>query len=98
MQSGLRWLRSISGSAEHPNVGVRKAMNMSKVMTNGHKVDLFMLDLSFLGWLILCLLTGGLLFLRAGPYYMMTKPNAYHCLKDEAIRSGKLCEDDFLEA
>ncbi|MEE3314347.1 MAG: DUF975 family protein [Treponema sp.] len=84
--------------AEHPNVGVRKAMNMSKVMTNGHKADLFMLDLSFLGWLILCMMTGGLLFLRVGPYYMMTKTNAYHCLKDEAIRSGKLCEEDFLEA
>ena len=83
--------------AESPELGIRKAMNISKVLTFGHKSDLFFLDLSFIGWLILCGLTGGILFLWIGPYIMMTKTNAYHDLKAEAIRTGRLNQEDFME-
>ena len=46
--------------AENPGISVRKAMNMSKAMTKGFKWDLFVMDLSFVGWGILSLLTLGI--------------------------------------
>ena len=83
--------------AENPGIGVGKAMDISKVLTFGHKSDLFIMDLSFIGYLILSALTGGIFFLWAGPYIMMAKTNAYHDMKDEAIRSGRLKKEDFGE-
>lgn len=83
--------------AEYPNVGVTKAMNLSKEMTRGKKADLFVLDLSFFGWFILCLLTAGIGFLWLTPYIIMTKTNAYHAIKAEAIQKGIVKAEDFTE-
>ncbi|MBO4318873.1 MAG: DUF975 family protein, partial [Treponema sp.] len=83
--------------AENPDIPVRKAMRMSILMTNGHKADLFKLDMSFIGWTILSLLTGGLVELWVGPYRAMAKVNAFHALKEEALRVGVLERYDFGE-
>ena len=42
--------------AENPGLGIREAVNMSKELMAGHKWRLFCLDLSFLGWELLCTL------------------------------------------
>ena len=81
--------------AENPDIPVRKAMRMSILMTNGHKADLFKMDMSFLGWYILIILTRGLAGLWFGPYIMMAKVNAFHALKEEALRVGVLERYDF---
>ncbi len=39
--------------AEYPHISVRRAMTVSKVLTQGHKADLFVLFLSFIGWYLL---------------------------------------------
>ena len=41
---------------ENPGIGVKKAMDISKILTNGHKSDLFVMNLSFCGWMILAYL------------------------------------------
>ena len=38
---------------ENPSIGIMEALNMSKRQTFGYKSQLFMLDLSYLGWSIL---------------------------------------------
>ncbi len=81
--------------AENPKISVRKAMRLSIVMTNGHKSDLFMMRLSFVGWDLLCLLTGGALVLFVKPYKEMAFANAYQALKQESLRRGLLSESDF---
>ncbi len=81
--------------AEYPQIGVTRAMNLSKVMTRGYKADLFFLDLSFLGWTILSGMTGGIGFLWLVPYCQMTKTNAYHTLKEYAINTSLLKPEDF---
>ena len=58
-----------------------RPVKTSKIITKGYKKDLFLLDMSFVGWFILCILTGGILFLWITPYYLMTKINAYQFLK-----------------
>ena len=44
-------------SMRTPAIGVMEALNMSKQQTLGYKGQLFMLDLSYIGWLLLASLT-----------------------------------------
>lgn len=46
---------------EHPEIDARQALKESIKLTSGHKWDLCVLDLSFIGWDILSFLTFGLL-------------------------------------
>ncbi len=57
---------------EIPEMGVINAMRMSRLQTSGHKLDLFVLDLSFIGWLFLCGLTMGILSIWVTPYMEQT--------------------------
>ena len=54
--------------AEHPEVGIREAVNMSKQMMAGHKSRLFWLGWSFFGWMLLTALTFGIGSLWLAPY------------------------------
>lgn len=53
--------------AEHPEYTASESIAASKQMMNGHKWDLFSLDLSFIGWALLCVFTLGIgsMFLSA---------------------------------
>lgn len=44
----------------HPEMDRRTVFAASKAMTDGHKFDIFVMQLSFLGWDILSTITGGL--------------------------------------
>lgn len=46
---------------ENPGVGVMEALDMSKRQTYGYKGQLFMLDLSYFGWMLLAGLPGAIL-------------------------------------
>ena len=52
-----------------------------RMMMKGHKWDLFVLELSFIGWIILSILTLGILTLWVGPYIAITEINFYDELK-----------------
>ncbi len=84
--------------AENPKIGVRRAMQISKVITQGHKADLFVMGLSFLGWAILCLITFGIGFLWLLPYMQMSYANAYAALKNMAFMTNKITPADFAPA
>lgn len=81
--------------AENPKIGAMKAMDISKILTQGHKADLFVLDLSFIGWAILSCLVSGLGFIWLYPYEQMTKLQAYYDLKKMAFAQNKLTPADF---
>lgn len=57
----------------------------SMEMMKGHKGRLFYLQVSFIGWLILCLLTLGVLIVYVGPYMEMTFAEFYRNLKHEPL-------------
>ena len=80
--------------AEYKNISVTKAMKISMIITRGHKMDLFVLALSFFGWILLsCLTLGiGLIFLQ--PYMELTYVNTFHDLLQEAIEKGSLRLED----
>lgn len=54
--------------AEHPNLTASQAIDLSKDLMDGHKGELFVLDLSFLGWIILATLTLNLGHIALNPY------------------------------
>lgn len=63
--------------AEHPEVGIREAVNLSKQMMAGHKGRLFGLHMSFIGWALLSALTFGIGSLWLNPY-MNTAQAAFY--------------------
>ena len=64
-------------------VGAIDSMNISKAITKKHLWSLFVLNLSFIGWYLLCLLTLGIGFLWLLPYVETTNYEAYKVLRDE---------------
>lgn len=72
-------------AAENPQIPALDAINLSKKMTEGHKMDLFVLDLSFIGWILLSVITVGLGFIWVGPYMSATYANTYLYLKSCAL-------------
>jgi uncharacterized membrane protein len=57
-------------------------------MMKGHKMDLFLLWLSFIGWMLLSLLSVGLGFLLLMPYMQTTFAHFYEDLKEEYALSA----------
>ena len=54
--------------AENPNLGPKEALDKSANMMDGHKMDLFCLYLSFIGWHLLCILSCGIGYIWLTPY------------------------------
>ena len=52
---------------ERDDVTANEAITMSRRMMKGNKWRLFCLDLSYIGWMILCVLTLGILTLWVNP-------------------------------
>lgn len=53
---------------EHPEMTASEAIKASQKLMDGHKMDLFILGLTFIGWQILACLTMGIGFLFLNPY------------------------------
>lgn len=70
--------------AENKGKPALECIKESKIMTDGHKMELFVLSLSFLGWAFLSALTFGLVGIWAVPYMQATFANAYNSLKPVA--------------
>lgn len=53
---------------EHPELTASEAIRRSKELMRGHKTDLFILELTFIGWSLLCVLTLNLGHIALNPY------------------------------
>lgn len=75
--------------AENPDIPSARAIDLSKAMMEGHKADLFYLQLSFLGWFILSAFTYNILgIVYVFPYYFAAMAFAYEEIKAEAHMRG----------
>ena len=76
---------------DDPTINYEDSLNLSKKLTEGHKWQLFVFDLSFLGWFILSVLTCGILGLvYVGPYYETAKAGMYDAIRAEAAANGRI--------
>lgn len=66
---------------ENPEIEIREAINMSKKMMHGHKLEYFLLNLSFIGWSFLALFTFGIGYLWLIPYMQLTQIEFYEEVK-----------------
>ena len=69
--------------AENKGKGARECIKESMEMTYGHKMELFVLSLSFIGWSLLGVLTLGIGYIWIIPYMQATFTNAYKSLKPQ---------------
>lgn len=73
--------------ASGKQVSATDGINASKELMKGHKMALFIFDLSFLGWNILAAITCGLGYLWVTPYYQTAKANFYrHIAGDKFLK------------
>ena len=67
--------------AQNPELSVVDVLKESARIMKGHKFELFVLQLSFLGWMILSGLTFGIVGFYVIPYYNATLANYYLSIK-----------------
>lgn len=81
--------------SENPQISASQAIELSKKMTNGRKMDLFVLDLSYIGWFMLSGITFNILgILYVLPYYQAAKAFAYEEIKEEALSKQVVTESE----
>lgn len=68
---------------DNPEIGVSEALKQSKEMMYGYKSKLFCLDLSFIGWGLLCILSFGIGILWLSPYMLTSQTIFYEELRNE---------------
>lgn len=69
--------------ADNTEIGPKEAIDLSRQMMKGNKWKSFMLDLSFIGWYILCVLTLGIVAIfHVGPYVSATEAELYLALRE----------------
>jgi uncharacterized membrane protein len=75
---------------ENPDMPAYDAIKYSEKIMMGHKWDFFILNLSFIGWAILCCFTFGIGYLWLIPYIQLAQCEFYEDLK--ADQAGKPLE------
>ncbi|MBQ9113187.1 MAG: DUF975 family protein [Clostridia bacterium] len=68
--------------AENPQMSPSEARKESMRMMDGHKWRLFCLEFSFFGWIMLSVITCGILFLWVAPYMQTSMAAFYQNLKE----------------
>ena len=69
--------------AEEPTLSSSEAINRSKKLTKGHKMDMFILTLSFFPWYLLNFVTFGLATFFINPYIEATTAKLYNVLSKD---------------
>lgn len=83
--------------AENPDISTEEAFALSKRMTDNEKFEMFVLDLSFLGWYFLGGLLCGIGVVLVSPYKQATQTELYFKLKEVKNISIEAQESIFSE-
>lgn len=84
--------------ADNPEIKQRDAFELSKKMMYGNKWRAFVLDLSFIGWQFLNLITIGILgIFYVNPFKMQTDANLYLALKGDVAGKETVVYDNYVE-
>ena len=68
---------------DHPDMGVREVLKTSRLMMRGHKWQMFVLQMTFIGWAILAILSCGIGLLWLVPYEYTAMAHFYEDVKAE---------------
>lgn len=67
----------------YPEMGAKDAITKSRAIMDGHKMEAFYLGLSFIGWILLVIVTFGLAGFYVFPYMNVTTAEFYNKLIDD---------------
>jgi uncharacterized membrane protein len=71
--------------ATNDGISAKEAINESRRLMNGHKLEAFLLDLSFFGWTLLGVLTLGIVFtVYVFPYKTATEVEFFNAITSES--------------
>jgi uncharacterized membrane protein len=88
--AGYRYSQAYFILRDNPELKPQEAIQRSKEMMAGHKMRLFILHLSFIGWYILSIITIGIGFLWLFPYAMASIAVFYDDLRKSSISTEPL--------
>lgn len=71
--------------ADHPEWNWKRCIDESRTLMNGHKMDLFLLDLSFIGWYIVGAICIGIGTLWVEAYHSATRAQFYGALAADKV-------------
>ena len=83
--AGYRYRFAMYNLCDNPEISILEALDMSKQQTYGYKGQLFVLDLSYLGWGLLASLPG---MIQAGYLYTLMFRSAYTGADPAAVLAG----------
>ena len=79
---------------DYPDLSPWQAIMLSKKMVKGNRTELFVLELSFIPWALLCIFIFPIIYVM--PYFSTTRALYYENFRLRAIKEGRVTEDDFL--
>ncbi|MDE6870406.1 MAG: DUF975 family protein [Clostridia bacterium] len=81
---------------DDPNISANDARKKSMAMMKGNKWRLFCLQFSFIGWMLLSLLTFGILFFWVAPYMEVAKAKFYLSLLPEEEQADSVVDNGYV--
>lgn len=81
--------------SDYPQLTPVEALKASAKLTADHKGELFVLDLSFIGWGFLCAITCGLVGIYVLPYYQTVWALYYENFRIRSFQEGRVTASDF---
>lgn len=83
--------------AENPYMSYSRAKELSRAMTNDEKMEIFVLELSFLGWELLGVFLCGIGTLFVAPYVAATFAELYSAARAKAFSMGVTNETELAD-
>ena len=74
---------------DQPELSALESITESRRLMDGHKMEAFMLFLSFFGWFLVGILTLGIGFFFIGPYFSTTYATFYDSIRDKQVDSNE---------
>jgi hypothetical protein len=74
--------------SENPNISMDRAFELSRRMTQGEKWEIFVMELSFIGWYVLCAFPCGIGFYFLMPYIEASRAELYEVMREKAHGLG----------
>jgi len=82
--------------ADNPCIDYKRALDLSKKMTMGEKGNMWVLDLSFIGWYLLGALPCGIGIIFVTPYDNATKAELYVTLRSKGLQNGLFSYEELM--
>lgn len=80
--------------AENPHLPKERAFEISKKTMEGEKMNVFLLELSFIGWYLLGLLACCIGIYAVVPYFQATMAEFYMCMRAKMLSYGYTSEEE----